>query len=65
MGFRVIERNSGECFLAPVPYRRADILLPIIREHIQPGSTIIPDCWSAYRRISGQGDYIHQTFKHS
>lgn len=63
--FGGIERNSGECFLVPVPDRKAETLLPIIRQRIQPGSTIISDCWSAYRRISEQGDYIHQTVNHS
>ena len=36
-----------------VPNRRAATLLPIIQAHVQPGTTVHSDEWSAYQRVQG------------
>ena len=39
-------------------------LLPIIQKWIEPGTTIISDCWKAYCNLEKYG-YIHKTVNHS
>jgi transposase-like protein len=63
--FGGIDRQTGECFLVPVPDRRAVTLLTIINMRILPGTTIISDCWAAYRSISEINDYTHNTVNHT
>jgi hypothetical protein len=36
----------------------------IIRGWIEPGTTVISDCWGAYHDLGTQG-YTHQTINHS
>jgi transposase-like protein len=62
--FGGVERESGLTFLVPVKDRTADTLMAIIRDWIEPGTTLISDCWGAYRDIGTQG-YTHQTVNHS
>jgi hypothetical protein len=46
--------------------RIAETLLPIIQKYILPGTTIISDGWSAYKRIGELSErYIHMVIKHS
>jgi transposase-like protein len=59
-----VERESGRTFLVAVPDRTADTLVPIIRDWIEPGTTVINDCWGAYRELPNQG-YTHRTVNHS
>lgn len=47
-----------------VPRRDANTLLPIIQQHIAPGSTIRSDEWRAYIRLGRLG-YTHETVNHS
>jgi hypothetical protein len=47
--------GSGRTFLIPVPDRSADTLRNIIHIWIEPGTTIISDCWRAYRRLGDDG----------
>jgi transposase-like protein len=49
--FGGVERESGGTFLAPVPDRSADTLMNVIDAWIKPGTTIISDCWAAYRDL--------------
>ena len=62
--FGGVERESGETFLVPVKDRTADTLMATIRDWIEPGTTVIGDCWGAYRELGSQG-YTHRTVNHS
>ena len=50
--FGGIERGSGECFLVEVENRDAATLLPIITQHVRPGSAVLTDDWSAYNQLT-------------
>ena len=62
--FGRIERGTGKSFFVPVDTRDADTLLRIIRERIEPGTTIVSDCWKAYRSLEEAG-FEHLTVNHS
>jgi len=62
--FGGVERESGRTFLVPVPDRTADTLLCVIRAWIEPGTTLISDCWAAYQDIGSHG-YTRHTINHS
>jgi len=62
--FGGVERESGKTFLVLVPDRTSDTLMAIIRDWIEPGTTVISDSWAAYRNLGAQ-DYTHQTVNHS
>jgi hypothetical protein len=49
--FGGVERGTDRCFLIPVKNRSAAVLIPEIQKYIRPGTTIISDCWKAYRRL--------------
>jgi len=57
-------RGSGRTFLVPVPNRTADTLTAFLREWIEPGTTVISDCWGAYRDFDSLG-YTHRTVNRS
>jgi len=59
-----IERESKRSFFAPVEKRDAETLIPIIEAYVEPGTTIITDCWKAYSTLGERG-YIHQVVNHS
>ena len=56
--FGGIERESGNLFLVPVPDRSATTLMAAISEWIEPGTTVISDCWAAYQDLDAHG-YTH------
>jgi len=60
--FGGVERESGKTFL--VPDRTADTLMAVIDAWIEPGTTVISDCWGAYRDLDAEG-YTHRTVNHS
>lgn len=65
--FGGIERITGKSFLVEVAQRDAATLIPIIKDHIRPGSIIYSDEWRAYRgipTIPGY-NYQHRTVNHS
>jgi transposase-like protein len=62
--FGGVERGSGRTFLVHVPDRTANTLTSIIREWIEPGTTVISDCWGASRDLDSLG-YTHLTVNHS
>ena len=43
-------------FMVPVPDCTSDTLLNIIKDYIELGTTIIPDCWKAYNCLGSEGD---------
>ena len=62
--FGGIDRRTRECFLIPVKDRTADTLIPLIKQYIRPGTTIMTDCWKSYSTLQEEG-YIHGTVNHS
>lgn len=62
--FGGVERESNKFFLIPVEQRDKATLLPIIKKYILSGSTIISDCWAAYKTL-GDFNYTHMTVNHS
>lgn len=62
--FGGIERETGQCFMVPVGRRDRNTLLPIIKEWILPGTTIMSDCWKAYDCLKDEG-YQHLKVNHS
>lgn len=65
--FGGICRESGLCFMVPVKKRDSETLMPLIKQWILPGTTIISDCWRAYNNIIRQEGYgySHLTVNHS
>ena len=59
-------RETKECFVVPVRRRDAATLLRVIGRHVQPGSSIITDCWRGYRTedLAAAG-FAHFTVNHS
>ena len=57
-------RETRSCFMVPVEKRDTDTLLAIIKDKIEPGTTIISDCWKAYNCLSDSG-FKHLTVNHS
>jgi hypothetical protein len=62
--FGGVEQGSGRTFLVPVPDRTADTLMTIIYDWIEPGPTVISDCWGMYRSLHTQG-FTHHTMNRS
>ena len=58
----MVERG-GRAIVKVVPDVKARTLLPIIQEHVMPGSTIYTDELASYNRLSSLG-YIHQSVQH-
>jgi len=59
-----VEREFGKTFLVPVPNRTADTLMAVVSAWIEPSTTVISDCWAAYRVLEAHG-YTHCTVNHS
>lgn len=63
--FGMIERGTNKCVLVPVENRSAATLLPLIRTYCRPGTTIISDCWAAYRTLVDDTSYTYHSINHS
>ena len=59
-----IYQNSFHVRFIVISDRKSETLLPIIRDYVDEGSTIVTDEWSAYNGLSGLG-YTHETVNHS
>ncbi|KFD49849.1 hypothetical protein M513_09316 [Trichuris suis] len=57
-------RETGEFFLVPVENRSSRTSIPLIRQYIRPGTTVMTDCWGGYRSLS-QEDFTHLSVNHS
>ena len=62
--FGGFEPGSKNCFLVPVPSCGSDALLDIIKEWINPGTTVVSDCWKAYDCLSSEV-FVHESVNHS
>ena len=62
--FGGVEQGPGGTFLVPILDRTADTLTAIIREWINPGTTVISNCWCAYCDLDSLG-YMHHPVNHS
>jgi hypothetical protein len=61
--FGGVEREYGKTFLVPVTDRTANTLIVVHRDWIEPSTTVISDCWSAYRNPETHG-YAYKTVNH-
>jgi hypothetical protein len=50
-----VERESRKTNLLPIPDRTADTLMAVLRDWIEPGTTVISDRWSEYRNTETHG----------
>jgi transposase-like protein len=62
--FGLYERETKLTYMQVVPKRTAKILLPIITERCEVGTTIISDQWAAYNKLEDLG-FPHYTVDHS
>ena len=62
--FGGIERGSGKTFLVAVPDRTTETLVAVIKERIEPGTTVVSDCWGEYRTLDDKG-FTHVAVNHS
>lgn len=62
--FGMIEEETNRCVFWTVENRKRATLLPIIRDHIAPGSAIKSDEWSSYSTLTTEG-FTHLTVNHS
>ena len=51
-------------FLVTVPSCDKETLIPIIKDRIKPGITILSDCWKSYDCLEKE-DFLHLTVNHS
>ena len=56
----MVEREPNACTMVAVPDRTAATLLPIIAQHVLPGSRIITDGWRAYNQLAQHDVVNHQ-----
>ena len=61
--FGMVDRNTNSIILYPVNDRSQNTLIPLIEWHIEKGSTIYSDGWSAYCDLNSRG-YRHFTVLH-
>jgi hypothetical protein len=60
--FTGVEHESEKSFLFPFTDGTADALIAVT-VWLEPGTTLISDCWAVYRDIAH--DYIHRTVIHA
>ena len=58
------ECGSKKCFLVSVLSRGPDVLLDVVRRWIQPGTTVVSDCWKVYDCLSSEG-FVHESVTQS
>lgn len=60
-----VKKDRRRPVLKLVEKRSRHHLLPLIRQHVKQGSTIISDQWRTYRNVLGNMGYVHYTVNHS
>ena len=63
--FGRMERGGGESFLVEVAKWNAATLLPIIAQHVWPGTFVYSDEWAAYHQLATTTGTVHLTVNHS
>ena len=58
-------RGSGECFLVEVEKRDAATLLPLIYQHVRPGSAVLSDEMSSFNQLTAITGNTHLAVNHS
>ena len=58
-----VESNAVLVDRFSCPFKTEGTLTAIIRAWVEPGTTIISDCWAAYNNLGRQG-YTHHTVNH-
>ena len=61
--FRIIG-SSNLLVLYPVDNRNAETLIPLIQNHVEPGTRIFSDNWAAYFQLNELGNH-HFTVTHN
>ena len=61
--FGILERETGKCFLKRIHDRSAAVLIPLVMEHVPPGSIVITDSLTSYNQLSEY--YFYYTVNHS
>ncbi|VDI65518.1 Hypothetical predicted protein [Mytilus galloprovincialis] len=62
--FGIKEKTSNRIVLYPVDKRSREVLLPLIKRHVEAGSTIFSDGWAAYLTLNQEG-YRHFAVSHA
>ena len=62
--FGGLKRDSGRWFMIPVEQQDRATLLPIIKDWILPGTTIMSDFWKSYDCLAYEG-FTHLRVNHS
>jgi len=60
----IVERETGQIYLARVPDRSTTSLVPNITALVPAGNYIFTDDWASYRSLPQHG-YVHRTVNHS
>ncbi|XP_035231364.1 uncharacterized protein LOC118203209 [Stegodyphus dumicola] len=64
--FGGVERDSGKVVLVAVHERSQETLIALIKQWIEPGTTIISDCWKGYNHdVLTKERFKHLTVNHS
>ena len=64
--FGGVERETNKCFVVPVERREAATLLPLIRQYVVPGTSVMSDQWAAYSTIKDTPKrYQHEAVNYS
>ena len=63
--FGGMERGGGDSFLVEEAKKDAATLLPIIAQHVQPGTVIYSNEWAAYNQLATTTGNVHLTVNHS
>ena len=55
----MVERETDSCMMVVVPNRTAATLLPVIAQHVLPGTRIVTDGWRGYNQVAAPHDVVN------